>query len=396
MTSHLNSGNQERTQKPYQRFHFWFSNLIQNKYFRKILRPIIGPFLAIIIATLIGGILILLAGENPIKAYKALLDGAFVTGPSLLRTLRWTGPLIVSGLASAVAFRAGVFNAGVEGSLWVGGLAASLTGIYLNGLPIYLHIPLVFLVGALFGGLWAIIPAIVKVKLLVNEIVSTLMLNFIAVLLVQYLIRYHFFHVDPARTGMGAQLYAYPETDFIQKSAQLPWLNEQYKLSIAIFIALGFTLLTYLLFRHSKWGYECKMTGINPLFSRFGGVITGSVMIASMAISGALGGVVGSLEVTGNYHRFISTMSVGLGFDGISIAMMGKLHPLGILISSIFIAALKVGGAAMERDVDISRNIVIVIQGLVLLVVTTENLWSLSLIKRKIGLIALQHKEAHG
>ncbi len=345
-----------------------------NRLIGSILSPIVTPLLALVIALLIGGILIWFAGESPLRAYLAMLNGAFGSIESLMRTLRWTGPLILSGVAAAVAFRAGIFNVGVEGSLWVGGLAASLTGIYIVSLPGFIHIPLVFIAGALIGGVWAILPAIARAKFNVNEVVSTLMLNYIAVLMVQYLIRYYFYHVDPNRTGMGGELYAYPETSFIQPTAELPWINEANKLSIAIFIAIGFALITHLIFKWSIWGYESKLTGLNSIFARFGGIATTRVLISGMVISGSIGGVTGALEVTGNYHRFISTMSVGLGFDGIAIALMGKMNPVGIIISSILFAALKVGGAAMERGSDVSRNIVIIVQALILMFVTAESL----------------------
>ncbi len=346
--------------------------------YRRVVQPMIGPIVAIFLALLVGAAVILIAKENPIKAYSALLNGAFGGTGSLLRTLRWTAPLMVSGLAAVVAFRAGMFNIGIEGSLWVGGLAATLIGVYISGLPSVIHISLSLIVGALVGGLWALGPGVARVKYKVDEVVFTLMLNYVAILLVQYLIRYYF--LDTTRLALS---FAEPETRYILPSAELPYLNEDYKLSISIIIAIALVILFYFIFKRSVWGYETHMTGLNMIFARFSGIPVVPVAIMAMVVSGALGGVTGALDVLGNYHKFFARFSAGIGFDGITIALMGKLNPIGVLISSVFLGALKNGGAAMERDVNVSRNIVVVIQGLVLLFVTAERLYEWLRLKRR-------------
>ncbi len=338
--------------------------------YRRFIQPMIGPVVAILLAMIVGGIFIMIAGENPFKAYLALFDGAFGGTGSIMRTLRYTAPLMVSGLAAAVAFKGGMFNVGIEGSLWTGGLAATLVGVYVTGLPAFIHIPLCIIVGAIVGGLWCWIPGYAKAKFKVDEVVFTLMQNYIAILGVQYLIRYYF--LDTTRLALS---FAEPETRYVLPSAELPYINETYKLSIAILIAVGLAILFYFLFKRSKWGFENQMTGLNPIFARFSGVKVLPIAILAMVISGALGGITGSIDVLGNYHKFFARFSAGIGFDGITIALMGRLNPIGVVIASIFLGALKNGGAAMERDVNVSRNIVIVVQGLVLLFVTAQALY---------------------
>ncbi len=349
-----------------------------NRLVRHVFLPMAGPSIAIFIALLLGAILILAAGENPIEAYSALFRGALVGKGSILRTLRWMTPLLTTGLAAVVAFRGGMFNIGVEGSLWTGGLAAAVVGIYVTGLPPIILIPLSIITGAVVGGLWCWIPGIARAKYKVDEVVFTLMLNYIAILIVQYLIRYYL--LDTTRLALS---FADPETRFIQPAAELPWIVKDYQLSVGLFLALGLVLLFHFLFRRSVWGYENQVVGLNAIFARFGGVPIIRVAVLAMVISGALGGVTGAVEVLGNYHRFFGKFSVGLGFDGITIALMGKLSPIGVLISAFFLAVLKNGGAAMERGVDVSRNIVVVVQALVILFVTAERLFELFKFKQR-------------
>jgi general nucleoside transport system permease protein len=345
---------------------------------RNILLPMLGPLLAIILALIIGAVFILFAGVNPFEAYGALFKGALIGEASLLRTLRWMTPLVISGLAASVAFRGGMFNVGVEGSLWVGGLASAIVGIYVTGLPAYIHIPLALAAGAVVGGLWCLVPGIARAKYKVDEVVFTLMLNYIAILSVQYLVRYYL--LDSTRLSLS---FADPETRFILPTAELPWINQTYQLSTGLFLSLGLVVLFYFIFKNSKWGYENRMTGLNALFARFGGVPILPIAVSAMVLSGALGGVTGAVELLGNYHRFFGKFSVGLGFDGVTIALMGNLNPFGVLISSFFLAALKNGGSAMERGVNVSRDIVKIIQALVLLFVTAQRLFEYLKLKKR-------------
>jgi simple sugar transport system permease protein len=336
---------------------------------------ILSSIIAIVLAMLLGMILILIIGENPLLAYKELFWGGFGSIPSWLRTLRWSAPLIISGLASAVAFRAGMFNIGVEGSLWVGGLGAALAGIYLRGLPIYVHLPLALLSGIIAGGLWILPAAVAKARFQVNEVVFTLMGNYIAILLVRYLVRFQF--LDPG------EFLSFARTPPIQASAEMPWLNETYELSGTIILSLLLVLLFALLLKRSIWGYETTIVGMNPVFAAYGGIRNMRVALIAMLLSGALGGLTGGTEVVGNFHNIHEKFSVGLGFEGINAAMIGQFNPFGVLIASLFLSGLRVGGQAMERNMALSRNIVLIIEALILLFITAQHLYTYFQIRRK-------------
>ena len=313
--------------------------------------------------------MIIIVGEDPLKAYAALVKGAFGSGPAIARTLRVSSPLLLSGLAVAVAFRAGVINLGIEGSLYLGALSAALTGIYVKGLPGAIHLPLALMLGAAVGGLWAFIPGFFKSKMGVDEIVATLMLNYVAVLLVDYLVLTYF--LDPIIGTTSDR----PATVPIPETAKLPFISEKYGLTIGILIGLVLAIILAWMYRSSIWGFEADMTGFNRRFARFGGVNVFKVDILSMVISGMLGGLAGATESLGVYGRYVSGFSTGIGFDGVAVALMGHLDPIGTVLGAVFFGALKNGGASMELAVNVPRDIILVVEGLILAVVTAQQLF---------------------
>jgi ABC-type uncharacterized transport system permease subunit len=280
-------------------------------------------------------------------------------------------PLLFTGLAAAVAFRAGIINLGIEGSLYLGALASALTGIYISPLmPMVFRIPVSVMAGVLAGGLWAYIPGYMKIRLRVDEVVSTLMLNYIAIQLVDFIV-YNYFQ-DPI-DGANAERAT---TVHIPATARLPFLSSDYSLSIGILFGIALIILFVWIYSRSKWGYESDMTGFNRKFSKFGGVNITKIALTTFVISGMLGGLAGTTEILGSYGRYVGGFSTGLGFDGITIALMGRLNPVGVFISAIFFAALKNGGASMELATNVPRDIVVVIQGLILLIVTAQVLFA--------------------
>ncbi len=319
---------------------------------------------AVGVALAIGGILILAIGENPFGAFLALLDGAFGSFSALAGTLRVASPLILTGLAVTVAFRAGVVNLGVEGSLYLGALCAALAGIHFAGLPGALHLPLALATGAAVGGLWSFFPGYLRVKLRVDEVVATLMLNYVAILLVDFLVLSYF--MDPSIGTTSDR----PATVTVPESARLPFLWEANGLTVGVLIGVALVGLFAWLYRRSIWGYESDITGVNKRFAHFGGVDTSRIALSSMVVSGLLGGLAGATLSLGIFGRYVAGLSIGLGFEGIAVALIGQLNPVGVLFSAFFFGALKNGGVAMELAVDVPRDIVLVVQGLVLMLVT--------------------------
>lgn len=333
----------------------WFNSLVQS-------------LLAVGLALGVGAVLIVIIGENPLEAFGALLNGAVGSKPALLRTLRMASPLIFTGLAVAVAFRSGMINLGVEGALYLGALAAALTGIFLAGLPPLLHLIISALVGGLAGAVWTFIPGYLRSRFQVDEIVATLMLNYVAILLTDYLV--HTFFLDPALGTTSDR----PATIPIPESASLPFLSEQYGLTISILIGVVIVGLLAWVYRYTVWGFESEMVGLNRIFARFGGVYTQKVAVSSMVLSGFLGGLAGAMESLGIYGRYISGFSTGLGFDGITVALMGRLSPIGTFLGALFIGGMKNGGTSMELAVNVPRDMVNVIQGLILIFITAQAL----------------------
>jgi len=346
--------------------------LLRHPRVRSSLLSTLQTAAAILAAVIIGGILIASVGEDAFEAYRAMFRGAFGSIPSIARTLRMASPLIMTGLAVVVAFRAGFIYLGMEGSLYVGALSAALTGIYIGvGLPEFMQLPLAITAGALAGGLWALLPAYLKARLGVDEVVSTLMLNYIAILLVDHTV-YSYFQ-DPV-DGTNAERAL---TLKIPEAARLPFLMKDYGLTASFIIGLVLVAFFVWVYTRSVWGFEADMTGLNKRFSRYGGVNTFKMAVISMVLSGVLAGIAGASESLGNYGRYVGGFSADMGFDGITVALMGRLTPIGTLLGAIFFGALKNGGASMEMAVNVPRDLVVVVQGLILLMVTAQALFIL-------------------
>lgn len=300
-------------------------------------------------------------------AYAALWNGAIGSPAAMARTLRLASPLIFTGLAVAVAFRAGMINLGIEGSLYLGALSAALTAIYLPPqVPGFVRLLLAMGVGASIGGAWAFFPGYLRARWGVDEIVTTLMLNYVAILLVEQIV--HSFFLDPVAGANTERVITVP----IPEEARLPFLSKEYGLTFGLIIGIGMVILLSITYARSVWGFEADMTGLNQRFARYGGVNTFRVSILSMVLSGMLGGLAGATEILGIYGRFLAGFSTGLGFDGITVALMGSLSPFGVLFGAFFFGALKNGGSAMELEVGVSRNLVVLIQGLILLLVSAQ------------------------
>ncbi|MBF0528344.1 MAG: ABC transporter permease [Deltaproteobacteria bacterium] len=321
-----------------------------------------GPGLAVLGALVIGAVIIKLSGYDPLNAYWELLKGGWGNKSALANTLRLTTPLLLTALSFMIAFKAGMINLGADGQLYMGAFAAAVVGFALPSLPAPLHIALCLVSAALMGMIWVIIPTICRLRFGASEILTTLMMNYIAILFTEYLVTYPF-----RGGGVTGQAIA---TKPILESAILPSIIPPYRVTPALAIAVCLAIILYLIFKRTVLGYEIKMVGQNPEFARYTGIAVGRTMFKAMFISGGLAGLAGAVEVLGVHLKFMTHFSQNAGFDGIIISLLGKNHPLCILVSSIFIGGLKNGAMAMERRTDIDQNVIIIMTAIIILFVT--------------------------
>ena len=324
---------------------------------------ILLSLLALVLSLLISSVVILIAGYSPLEAYGALLNGAFGSGYNLAQTLGTSIPLIFSGLAMAIAAKVGVFNIGIEGQMIIGALPAALVGTYLVGVPSIIHIPLCILVAALAGGLWAVLAATLKNILHINEVILTIMLNYIAQYLVEYLVNYPF-----RADGLVVR------TEKIQESAAFTTMVPHTRLYTGIFLALAMAVLLWYMLKKTRMGYELRAVGSNPNAAEAAGINRKKYILLAMFMSGALAGIGGAGEVMGVHGYYISSMTSGYGFDGIAIATMGRNNPFGTVLAALLFGSLRNGSTGMNRSTKIPGEFIQVLQALVILFVSTPGI----------------------
>src|SRR4030095_4120003 len=311
----------------------------------KLLRELFFPLLAVVAAFVIGGILILLVGDSPIHAYRLLLGSAFSWPDGIGYTLFYATPLIFTGLAVLVAFRCGLLNIGAEGQLYIAAFATAWVGITYAQQPPWLLLPLCFLAAIIAGGLWGAIPGILKARFGSHEVINTIMLNFIAVALASYFTQYRFkIQGDPimetAPIGAGAHI--------ARLGKLIPGFPERIPLNVAFILALLCCVLIYLFLWRTKWGYELRATGTNPTAAEYGGISVRKQIVIAMTISGAIAGMVGINEVLGYRYRYYDGFSDNYGFTGIAVALLGRNHPVGVVLAAFLFAILQRGGIYVD------------------------------------------------
>ena len=318
--------------------------------------------IALALALVVGALVIWAFGSNPIEAYGALWRGAFGTGIAFTVTLGKAVPVMLTGLAVAIAFRCSVFNIGAEGQLLIGAMCAALMGAYVH-LPMVLHLPLTILASMVGGMIWAFFPAVLKLKGNVNVVISTIMFNYIAQYLISYLI------LGPFK-GPGKS----PATATIDETAQLPdLLPKPYVLNLGFVLALVAVVAVYIILNRTSLGYEMRAVGFNPNASRTNGINVNRNMFLALLISGALAGLAGGIEVTGSLDKIVNNFSANYGFNGIPVALMAHNNPFAIIFSALLIGAMRSGSAMMQSSAGISKNMVDVIQGLIIVFLCAEH-----------------------
>lgn len=336
-----------------------------------LLHQLLVPLSAACIALLCCSVLILWAGASPIDACLKLVKGSIGSRFAISETLTRTIPLIFTGLAAAVAFRAKLWNIGAEGQLYAGACMATWLGTGMIDLPPWLMIPTLFLAGALAGGLLLLGPTLLKTKFGVDEVVTTLLLNFIVLLFVNWLV------FGPWKDPMAL---GWPQAAPVVDAAMLQPLLAKTRLHLGLVFAVCAALVVWFLMRFTTWGYEIRAVGYNQKASSFSGIPVNKAIVRTALISGGLAGIAGVSELCGLKGYLTLDLSPGFGYSGIVVAMLASLHPLGVLLSSLFIAILSIGADSMSRSLNISNYIADVATAVALLAV----LFSMMLTRYKV------------
>jgi ABC-type uncharacterized transport system permease subunit len=336
----------------------------------KLLRELLFPVIAVLAAFVVGGIFVMIVGDSPIETYRLLIGSALWWPDGIGYTLFYATPLIFTGLAVAVAFRAGLLNIGAEGQLYVAAFATAWAGITFARLPAALLIPLCFVAAIAAGALWGAIPGVLKARFGSHEVINTIMLNFVAVALVSYFTQYHYRTPgDPIMESapIGANAHIARLGRFI------PGFPERIPLNVAFLLALLACVLVYVFLWRTKWGYELRATGSNPSAAEYGGISIRKQIVVAMAISGALAGCVGINEVLGYRHLYYDGFSDNYGFTGIAVALLGRNHPVGVLLAAMLFAVLTRGGIPVDAFTEhVTKDIVQILQATIILFVAAE------------------------
>jgi len=313
------------------------------------------PVLSVLISLLIGAILIAYQGVNPLVAYSHLIQGAMGNLGSFGETIVKTTPLIFTGLGVTFAYRCGVFNIGAEGQLVMGALGGTWFALTFSSLPRFLMLPLCLLSAFLFGAIWGGIPGYLKAKRGLNEIINTIMMNYVAIQFVSWAIK-----------GPLREEGPYPQTPMFSENAWLTRFIPRTRIHTGIIIAVVCAALVYYFLFHTVYGYRIRVVGSNRHAAEYAGINVNLNFVLAMMISGGLAGLAGACDILGIQHRLIDGFASGYGFDGIAVALVSQLNPFGVILTSFLFGALRTGANTMQRAVGIPTSIVDIIQGLII------------------------------
>jgi simple sugar transport system permease protein len=365
-------------------------------FFEEVSRSsLVIPVLAIFSGLLLGGIIVALSTENvytlwstsPLQAisngfeagweaYVTLFTGALGTPAKIIAALQGgdaleirrafnpffeslvrSTPYIFAGLAVSLGFRTGLFNIGVEGQIFMGGIFSVWVGYSFTGLPAYIHLPFAFIAGALGGALWGFIPGLLKAKTGGHEVINTIMMNYVAFRLTDWLLR------EPMKRPGSPN----PLSPIIEGSARLPqFFQDPIRFHLGFFIALATAAVVYWFLFKTKWGFDLRTVGANPRAARYAGMNIVKSTIVAMSLSGALGGMAGANELLGVNHHLSQSFSPGYGFDSIALALLGRNHPVGVVLAALLFGTLRNGATRMQAAAGIPIDIISVMQALIL------------------------------
>lgn len=315
------------------------------------------PAAAVAIALACGAVLLALNGFDGADVVNVMILGVFQDFRSVTEILLKAVPLILIGAGLCVAFRCNMWNIGAEGQLYAGAVSATLIGISFEGLSPWLYVPAVLVAGALGGAIWGGIAGFLKVRFQASEIVTTIMLNYIALIGTSWLV------TGPMRDARAA----YPQSARLFREAWVPDLIAGTRLHVGILVAVALALVLYVFLYRSSAGYAVRVVGINPHAARYAGMNAGRNMMAAMCISGGMAGLAGAFEVAGVTHRLYQNISPGYGFEGIAVALLAGNNPLGAILSGGLFAVLRSGSELMQITSQVPQVLVSIIQGIVIL-----------------------------
>ena len=325
------------------------------------------PLAALLLAMLIGALIMIATSVAPatiLESFVAMARGSLGSMHALSETVTAAIPLVLSGLGIGLAFRAGLFNIGAEGQMVVGGLATAIASFAITGLPIWIHLPLALLIGLSVGALYAAIAGILKAATGAHEVISTIMLNLISFRLLDYVLR------QPVIQKEGR---SDPISKAVLETAELPrllaFIDGNLRLHAGLFIMLLAVALVYWLLFRSKLGFAFRISGENPGAARYAGINAGMTVVLAMAIAGALAGLAGATQISGVLGRATPGFTAGIGFDAIAVALLGRSHPVGILLAGLLFGALEAGGRQMQVDAGVSIDLIGIIQALIIIFV---------------------------
>jgi simple sugar transport system permease protein len=333
----------------------------------------LAPVLSVFLAIVVGGVVVLASGQNPFTAYQQLFQGAFGTGFDTSETLVQSIPLMLTALAVGFAFRAGLFNIGAEGQLFIGAVCSAFIGYKLNIPGIFL-LPLCLLAGAMGGAVWGAIPGILKATRGAHEVITTIMLNYTAILVTAYLLEYS----PSGHPGPMSQTVQIGTPETPPMNTHLPViipnsLVQNARLHAGLFVALGCGLLFWFILWRTSLGYKIRAVGFNQKAAAFAGINVGWNIALAMFIAGAFAGLGGMVQVFGlSPYSLTDTFSPGYGFNAIAVALLGRNRFSGILLGAILFGALEHGGAAMQANAGVSLHLVDIIQGLIILFIGAD------------------------
>jgi len=319
--------------------------------------------IAICIAFILCGIIVAIKGVNPLEALWVSIDTTLLTGYGISEVLVKATPLIFCGLAVGIALTSKVWNIGAEGQLYMGGLFATAVVMHLPTMPTFIQLTVMMIAGGIGGAFWAFIPAVLKIRYKVDEIITTLLLNYVAIYLVDHLI-----------FGIWKNEDNYPFTPEFPVQAHLPLLGFE-RVHFGIILAIIATIIIFLLMKYSSWGYKVRMTGASTQSAKYSGINVKKIMFSIFLVSGLLAGLAGMSEVAGVQYKLQHQLSMGFGFTGIIVAWLARANPVGIVVYSLFMSAVITGSEMLEMLMELPASMGTIAQGIILFAILGSELF---------------------